>query len=71
MRANTARTAEFMESTPATLRTWRCLRRGPPYFKSADGRVSYDLKMVKRWLRERRRERGRERLIVPEKIITK
>jgi hypothetical protein len=70
MRANTARTAEFLDSTPATLRTWRCNGYGPPYYKAADGSVTYDLKMVAKWLRDRRRERSRERLIVPGQVVT-
>lgn len=48
---NARQAAEYLHTTPATLRTWRYRGHGPPWIKMVS-EVRYDRALVDRWLEE-------------------
>jgi hypothetical protein len=56
-RVDTKRAAAFANSTPENFRSMRFFGYGPPFYKEftphGGGRITYDLREVARWMRER------------------
>lgn len=48
---NEIETAEILNIKPATLRRWRWLKEGPPYYKIGSA-VRYKLSELKQWIED-------------------
>ena len=50
---DTERSAAYINSTPATMQTWRSRGVGPPYLKGAGRKILYTRADLDAWLRAR------------------
>jgi Helix-turn-helix domain len=50
----TEEAAEYIGSTPNTMKRWRSLKKGPPYYRGLTNRILYKRSDLDRWMASRR-----------------